>query len=205
MQGGQLLLEGNARPVPPDDRSAIRIPVSDPACRSLLLSRFLAALDDSRQVPSFARSGLTVDLVDQLRQMTATDAVRLAEMDCGITISVDGDTLRQRLAGMQRDRTDREILEHFLRAGASPKLISRLWRMADSEVRQVRRLVEPKWALGGRPPVPDDSGRIAIKKAWDELRRDSALSERERYFQLSQRFPEFPMVSLERVVGSSLI
>lgn len=203
MPSGQVVEEGKRHVTPEDGAASIRIPIGDAASRGLLLSRVLAALDDSGQVPTLARSGLSAELVDQLRRMSAADALRLAASDCGISIIVNGEALRQRLAGMQRDRTDRELLEHFLRHGASARLVARLFAMTEAEVRHARRMVAPNLSTGGRPPSPEDHQRLAILDAWARLRTTTS-TERERYWTLSRQFPELPIASLERIIASAL-
>lgn len=187
-----------------DEKSRLLLSSPDQSTRILLLSRLIESL--SRSGPSDEQDPLKTaippDIVDKLRSLPLAEALDLASVDCGITIAVDGEAMRQRLAILELVQRDRAIFEHFIRRGASPQLMARLFSASQAAIRGARRLIAPETANGGRPRQPPEPLRSQIDDAWREL---SALqiSERERYYKLSSLFPEQPIVSLEAVIDGS--
>lgn len=182
-----------------------QVPVAgteDQATRLLLLMRLVALLNDASpsDMSEALVAGLSADLVDRLRTLRLIDAADFAAGDCGIFLTVDGSLMEQRLVRLDRARTDRSLFEHFIRRGASPQLVGRLFSISQAEVRTARRLIAPATATGGRPRQPAEQLRNEIIVRWLDL-LNGAHGERERYFQLSTAFPDLPIVALEAVIG----
>jgi hypothetical protein len=182
-------------------RSHLLLSSADQSIRILLLSRLIESLCDS--MPSDERDALRAaipaDLVDKLRTLPLPEALDFAAIDCGISIVVDGDVMRQRLARMERAQTDRAMFEHFIRRGASPQLIGRLFSISQASVRAARKTIAPETATGGRPRQPQEPIRNQIAAAWGALLRRT-LSERERFYMLSVQFADLAIVALEAVL-----
>jgi len=73
--------------------------------------------------------------------------------------------------------------------------------VSDGDVRRLRRLIAPAVVVGGRPRLPNEERRIEITAMWASL-ENSDLSDRRRYWQLSEAFPDVPITSLECAIGS---
>lgn len=162
-----------------------------------MLTRLVAVLNDSTGASLAA--GLPADIVDRLRTMRLSEATEFTAAACGISIAIDGAQLEQRLMRMDRTRTDRALYEHFIRRSASPQLVGRLFSISQAEVRTARRLIAPGTATGGRPRQPAEELRVDIISQWMGLLA-AGHGERERYFHLSQTFPDLPIVALEAVI-----
>jgi hypothetical protein len=192
---------GHGAPTNPAERVSVPVSGTDQATRLLLLTRLIASLNDSTpsDIGEYLRAGLSADLVDKLRTLPLSEALDFAAVDCGISIVVDGDAMRQRLARMERAQTDRAMFEHFIRRGASPQLIGRLFSISQASVRAARKTIAPETATGGRPRQPQEPMRSHIAAAWSSLLHRT-LTERERFYMLSTQFPHLAIVALEAVV-----
>ncbi|CAD5366821.1 conserved hypothetical protein [Rubrivivax sp. A210] len=181
-------------------RLSVPVGVSDQATRMFLLTRVVAALIESENsaLADHLRAGLPPEIVDRLRSLPLSEALHFTGGDCGIFIAIDGPALHRQLARLDRLQADRRQYEYFVRGGASPQLISRLFSVSHSDVRRLRKLIAPATSSGGRPKVPQDSLRDLILTTWREL--GVQQSERDRYYLLSMAFPALPIVCLESVV-----
>jgi hypothetical protein len=179
--------------------------VADVATRTFLLGQLLTHLDsaDPAKLNQFVDAGLTPELLDKLQGLTLADVVRCAQGNFGLAIHVDCNELARQLARLDRASEERVLYESFVRAGASPRLVTRLFGVNDTDVRRLRKAIAPEAARGGRPRLPDDTQRPAIEAVWRELSA-SDMSERERYWALNGRFPDLPIQALEYVVNGKL-
>lgn len=177
------------------------IPIKDPATRAFLLSQLVAQLEssDPNIMGQILATGITPHVLDRLRNLTLSDIARFAAGTYGLSIAVDSRLLGQDIIRIERAREDRSLYEGFVRAGASPRLVARLFGVADVEVRRLRRLIAPEAAAGGRPRLPDDEQRQAIRHRWQAL-QEEPIPERQRYWSLSRSFPELPIAALEYVL-----
>ncbi len=184
------------------DLVSVKVSATDRGTRLLLLTRLLASLNDSAGSSDLGddlRAGLSADLVDKLRSLPLSDALDFAATDCGISIVIDAGLIRQRLARMERDQSDRVVFEHFIRRSASPQLMGRLFSVSQADVRRARKLIAPETATGGRPRQAHEALRSKIVSAWREL-LVGGHGERDRYHMLSKLFPELEIVALEAVI-----
>jgi len=185
----------------PADLVSVPVSATDHATRLLLLTRLLAALNDSAgsEIGDGLRAGLSADLVDKLCGLPLSAALDFAAGDCGISIVIDGRLVRQRLARMERAQGDRVVFEHFIRRSASPQLMCRLFSISQADVRRARKLIAPETATGGRPRQPQEPLRSNILAAWREL-LVGGHGERDCYHLLSNIFPDHAIVALEAVI-----
>jgi hypothetical protein len=180
------------------------LPLRDHASRMFVLGRLVASFDEGDQftLSELLSCGFSPELVDRLRGMSMVDALRFTSDACGLTISVDARAMQARLAALQQFRADRELYESFIRAGASPHLVSRLFGVNAVDVRRLRRLIAPECAVGGRPRTAPEDLREQISAAWKGL-GEVELSERQRYWLLHLEFSDLPMAALEAVVAGN--
>lgn len=208
MSGSQLqLVEGSTRAEgrtqgPHAAGSVLSVPLGDNAARMLLVTHFVAWLDDGCQarISDLTRAGLTPELIDRLRGLSVADAMRLAARPCGLTISVDCTEMQAQLGRVERQRDERAQFERFVSAGASPSLVARLFGVSAVEVRRRRRLIAPHAAVGGRPRLPDEAERRDIQNCWADMLHRPEISERSRWLRLHESYPHIAMVSLEEVI-----
>lgn len=194
-------IDGQGGPSRPADRVSVPVCGTDQATRLLVLTRLIASLNDSTpsDIGEYLRAGLSADLVDKLRTLPLSEALRFAAVECGISIVLDGTAMRQRLARLERAQTDRAMFEHFIKQGASPQLIGRLFSVSQASVRAARKTIAPETATGGRPKQPQEPLRTQIALTWKALLHRT-LTERERYYMLSMQFTELAIIALEAVV-----
>ena len=178
---------------------ALPIQVSDAAARLALMTHFIAWLESSNiaQLPAI---GLSPELVDRLRRLTVVDAMRVATAPCGLTLLVDPGAMEAQLARVEGQQHERAQYEHFIRAGASPALVGRLFCVSAIQVRRKRAMIAPNLTVGGRPALPDEGQREAVRSRWRDLQQRAEMSERERYWALHEAFPDFLLVALEDVI-----
>lgn len=145
---------------------------------------------------------MSPELLDRLRNLSIADTLHCAQADFGLSIQIDTGALSQWLQRLDLAKDGREAFESLIRAGASPRLIARLFGMSDVDVRRARRLISPDAAGGGRPRLPPDGMRDAIRDAWIAV-CGAVKGERQQYLALAERFPDYALVGLESVVCPS--
>lgn len=178
------------------------LPLQDHASRMFVFSRLVSAFDHDEQLSlaELVHCGFTPDLVDELRSMSMVDALRFTAGPCGLTVHINGHAMRERLSVVERFKTDRRLYESFIRAGASPQLVSRLFGVNAIDVRRLRRLIAPAYSLGGRPRGASAELRDDVAAAWARICADQA-QERLRYWALHQAFPNLPIAALEAALA----
>lgn len=187
-------------------RELTAIPIRDTSTRLFLLGQLVAHLEASDQsgLAQLVAAGVAPQTLDRLRNLTLADTVRFASGYLGLSINIDCQALEQQLARMDRARDDRERYESFVRRGASPRLLRRLFGVSEIDVRRLRKLIAPATAVGGRPRQPEDHVCLEIQAMWQGM--PASLAEKERWWQLALRFDEFPIVSIEAVLdGNALV
>lgn len=180
-----------------------RIPIRDAATRLFLLGQLVSHIESSDQsnIAQLVSAGIPPQALESLRNLTLADTVRFANGYLGISISLDCPALVQHLQRIDRARDDRSLYESFVRRGASPRLVARLFGTSEVDVRRLRRLVAPGACTGGRPRRADDDTRDAIQALWTRLTQAGDLTERDRWWELAKRFEDLPIVTLECALG----
>lgn len=181
------------------------LPIRDAASRMFLLKCLVAAFDEADHglLARLVSDGFTPELIDRLRGMTMVDALRLCAEHCGLTLGVSSTALQRQLQVLERRRTDRETYEYLIRAGASPRLLCRLFSVPSTEVRHLRKIIAPGLASGGRPRLPDDDACLAIVGQWEAICAREA-SQRQRFVQLHKAMGSVhPVATLEAVLERS--
>jgi hypothetical protein len=154
-----------------------------------LLSRLIASFDegDPGVLTQLLDGGCTPELLERLRGMTMTDAIRFTADHCGLALGVDSAAVQRGLRNLERRRADRETYEYLIRAGASPVLLGRLFTVTATEVRRLRKLIAPGVVPVGRPRALDDDTRAAVVRQWERICAEEP-GERQRYVRLHKAF-----------------
>lgn len=165
------------------------LPLRDSASRMFLLSRLVASFDegDPSVLAQLLDGGCTPELLDRLRGMTMTDALRFTADHCGLALGVDSAALQRGLRNLERRRADRETYEYLIRAGASPVLLGRLFTVTVTEVRRLRKIIAPGVMPAGRPRIPDEDTCAAVVRQWERICAEEP-GERQRYVRLHKAF-----------------
>jgi len=177
------------------------VTLRDPAARMFALTRLIAAMEDSDQqvLDQMVGAGMTPDMLERLRSMPLADAWRFAVGPCGLSIALDTKAMAAQFTRLDRAKADRESLEYLVCNGASPRLLTQLFALSQSDARRLRRVLAPDVATGGRPKLPPDELRLAIETAWREL-ETAETCPRARIRRLHELFRPLLIASLELVI-----
>ncbi len=184
-------------------QKVMRVPIGDTPVRMLLVTQLVAWLDGECEasVAELERVGMTSSLVERLRSLSATDAMRLAALPCGLSISVESTQIDAQLERVERMRSEKACCEAFIAGGASSALVARLFGVSEVQIRRRRRQIAPHLTAGGRPRLPAEVDRLAIEGAWNALLARTELTERDRWMSLHASFNGYSIVTLEDVVA----
>lgn len=172
------------------------LPLTEAQIRLALLNHVAVKLSEG-DVAALQRAGIDSELLAQLREISAIDLNRLAEMrELMIGVAFKGSSLA---AGLRRAALveDAKALEtYFIRNGATWEMMKALFRMGRKSMLRRRREARA-WRGRGRLPLPDSDTRKRIFCAWLALKD---LSPRTRYYRLHQGFSQFSIAALAAVV-----
>lgn len=185
---------------PPVTRPAL-LALNDPTASMLALMWMASAIErsDPEALSQLVQQGMPPELLEQVRCMPLGDAVRFAQTAPGLGIAMDPVTMSRQLQRMAMARSDREVMEYLVQHGASPRLLTQLFTLAQTDARRLRKTLAPEICAGGRPRIPNDDVREAIEARWAELQAQEPCMRR-RIQQLHQSFPDWMIASLELVV-----
>ncbi|HEU0202283.1 MAG TPA: STY4526/YPO1902 family pathogenicity island replication protein [Burkholderiaceae bacterium] len=177
--------------------------LTDAACRNVVLTDLVKMLHqpDEARLEELVSSGITPQLMDRLYSLTACDLMRVANMPlCRIGVHIDWTSFARALDVHQAAKHASEILEYFIRHGASRRLLRRLFSLSDAEYRSRAMALGLDPCRRGRVPMPAESERDAIGLAWHALTRQHAADPRRCYYELHRRFSACSIAALEQVL-----
>ena len=174
---------------------------SDSAARLMALTRVVAAVEasDTQTVAQLVGAGISPALLERLRSMSLGDAVRFAGAECGLSLAIDARVMTAQISRLDRAKSDRETMEYLVRNGASPRLLTQLFALTQTDARRMRQTLAPEIAAGGRPRQPTVDQREEIEIVWAQIKAQQSCP-RARIRELHQRFPDLPIASLELVI-----
>jgi hypothetical protein len=173
------------------------IPLTDSTVRLALLHHLAADFPISLIEAPTGRAS-TARVLRSLGPLSAADLKRLSAMnDLRIRVDLDHESLDAGLRLLQRINEARELEAYFVRHGASAPLIRRLFKTRREEVYRRRRESDTRIPKG-TPSLPIYEIRQRVPRRWLAL---DDLPLRERYRQLHQEFPSYPIRVLERIVA----
>lgn len=172
------------------------VPLKDKHIRLTFLSYLCAQLGDGNP-GDLLLSGIDVDQLAQLRDLSAFNLRRLAAMpQLELAVSVNGKGLTAGLRSLGVTSEAKALEMYFLRNGASSRMMTAFFRMT-RKVTQARR---HQWGIqlpAGNVRLPPLTTRLQICRAW-HAQPDRSL--RLRYYHLHQKFQQYPIAALECVV-----
>src|ERR1035437_9093212 len=99
--------------------------LNNPEVRGLIL-KFLSGLIDEGQIQPLLSGGLTPELLDALRNRRMRDIARVAmDSSIGFHLKVDSPRLTRAFLSLDAAVRDQELLEYFVKHGASLQFIDR--------------------------------------------------------------------------------
>lgn len=179
--------------------AAVAVALDDAPTRLMLLTRLVAKIESGDAVQDLLRAGLDHAAIQQLRGMSISDALQVANTSCGLAIQLQPRELHGQLGTVERAKRLRDRLEYFIKNGASPRLLMQLFRISPGDARRMRKQLAPAIATGGRTREPTESERSEISEAWSELLA-SCPDDCDRVWMLHQRFTTMWIASLELVI-----
>lgn len=189
------------------------LPIHDAEARFAVM-KYLAGLIDSGHIEPLIVGGLTPELLDALRSCRLGDITRIAlDPSIGFHLKLDAPRLTTAFMRLNAIARDTMLIEHFVRHGAPPQMLTRLFRVSNTELRAMREALGPCTSRPGRPSLPDDAVRDQIHAAWQHIRAQapkppvtavegfSERREREHIYSLSLRFPHYSIAALWTVLN----
>lgn len=183
--------------------------INDPTARAMVLQHLVSlseTVDDPDKLRELNNSGLTAEVINRLRQLSAVELDVLSRMKSrDLLLTLNSESFLFNLRQVETTREERSQFEYFVRNGASPSMIVRMFRGATHvHVRQLRSVlgVSSNW---GRPPLPKTAQeRREIEEAWVVLAEDNPKTsphwERERFLVLHKRYSHHTLATLDAVI-----
>lgn len=172
------------------------LPLRDGHLRLMLLTHLVARLEQGDQA-ELQDAGIEPEQLDRLRTLSVSDIHRLAALrQPMIGLALDGTALKAGLRSLAVLREAQSLEEYFICHGASPAMMTALFKMPYKTTLARRRAA----GLGrgrGRPALMPIDARDRIHQIWMDL---ALLDMRQRYYRLHQVFPTISLHALSLVV-----
>ena len=181
--------------------------VVDPTIRLIVLAHMLQQFDqfDPECIQEYTMAGFDPASIDRLRNMTATDLVRLAQhsRETSIQISINPTKLVADMNRYEHKREDDRLYEYFVQHGASLNLIMDLFTKRPADVKRMQLALGVPSQIGRRS-LPDDDIRMEITSTWQRLRGEDEwpYRGREHFRTLHETYSTFTIAQLEAVIAS---
>lgn len=149
-----------------------------------------------------SETGVRPDQIEALRNLAASELATLAKMrDPEISIQIDPHALDHGLRALNYVRQRREVIEYFIRNGATVSMLVALFKLAPTEVTKYRAVlgVNP----GRRPRMPSAAQREAICSRWFKIRkgREQIAPTTDEYRTLHREFSQLSLATLYAVIN----
>lgn len=178
----------------------IKLNLKDPAIRALIIESLLEQVDNDRN--TLLRQGAGLEWIDTLRTMSSRDAVRASHLQhVAIEVTLNENQLFHAFTQVADERRVRQLLEYFVRHGASIPMLCKMFKISSKEAKATKQLLIANQRLG-RPPMPDLLHREEIHAQWDSIiKADRTVPLREQIYLLHQRFPSHTLATLWLVIN----
>jgi hypothetical protein len=172
------------------------LPLHDGQLRLLLLTHLVTRLERGEKA-ELVNAGMEPEQLDRLRALSLSEIHRLAALrEPFIGLALDGPAFKAGLRNLAFLSQTQFLEDYFIRHGASPALMTALFKMPYKTTLARRRAA----SLGrgrGRPALIPIDARDRIQRIWMDL---AHLDMRQRYYRLHQAFPLMSLHALHRVV-----
>ncbi len=153
------------------------------------------------EVEDLLSLGISHDLINTLRQLPTSELMRLSAMSYSnplFRIVINEDALNLALRKLSRVTEESQLLEYFIRSGASPTMLTQFFSAPAVVLAEYRKTLNAPMSAG-RPRLPATSIRDGIHASWQKL--SEVMDMRQRYIQLHKRFPDLSLSTLHAVVN----
>ena len=173
------------------------LPLHDGHIRLILLSHLVARLEQGGKVECQG-AGIEPEQLDSLRGLSMADIKRLASLRHPlIGVVVDGATFATGLRNLAVVRETQSLEKYFIRHGASPAMMTALFKITKSTaIMQLR--AQGHRIYRGRPRLPSMAVRDRIHRFWAE---HAGIDLKNRYCRLHQAFSSYNLHTLNGVIN----
>jgi len=172
------------------------LPLRDGHLRLMLLTHLVARLGEGDNA-ELRNAGIEPEQLDRLRTLSVSDIQRLAALRQPMMgLALDGPALKAGLRSLAVLKEAQSLEEYFIRHGASPALMTALFKMP-YKTTLARRRAAGRGCGRGRPVLTPIVIRDRIHRFWADL---AHLDMRQRYHRLHQAFPALSLHALSLVV-----
>jgi hypothetical protein len=182
---------------------SFKFSITDPTTKRLVMEHFVDQFET--RLDELLQQGVDPDLLDSMRNRPVRDFLRASQVSSlHLEVFMDGANLRHVFDCIEDVRKDKSLREYFVRHGASPDLLNKMFKMSRAEVIALREMLLGDGAAVhvGRPAMPTPMIREAIHKEWDVLlKKEGDKPTRERLYLLHQEFAEYSIAALWAVVN----
>ena len=170
--------------------------LNDGHLRLLVLTHLVARLERGEKA-ELVDAGIEAEQLDCLRALSPSEIHRLAALrEPFIGLAFDGTTFKTGLRNLAMLKQTQFLEDYFIRHGASPALMTALFKMPYKTTLARRRLAGLESGRG-RPVRVPIAECDRIQKVWIGL---AHLDMRQRYYQLHQAFSLMSLHALHRVI-----
>src|SRR4029079_7763300 len=179
------------------------IVIRDQQLRLLVLAQLVRDFQRGAQEQAPPPPGFTPAKWEERKALSTAELVKLSEMtEPRVAIQIDAGSLEHGLRQVDYLHKSSRQLEHFLRTGATPNMLTKLFKISSADVTLKRRLFAGTSPLLRRPAMPPHAVREQITNRWFEIRKGKE-GERERsedYEALHREFSAMTFATLYAVV-----
>lgn len=173
-----------------------KVRVTDPVLMRLLLEHLMEKSLKSK----VKKVDSPLDfLVQDMRSRPYGEVLSLSRKDLlEVHITVKQDALSASLRAASVQRESEEMLDYFIKNGASRAMICSYFKVAKDVVTELRNAVQIEGPRVGRPMMPASKVRDEIQATWYHLQnsmQDRPI--RDRVYELHQKFPQWHINALE--------
>jgi hypothetical protein len=148
------------------------------------------------------QGGVRPDQIEALRNLAAGDLAALARMrDPEISFQIDPLALDHGLRALNYVRQRKEVIDYFIRNGATVSMLVTLFKLAPMDVAKYRTVLGVK--PGSRPRMPSAKQREAVCARWFAIRagHEQTAPTVEDYRALHREFSQLSLATLYAVIN----
>lgn len=154
------------------------------------------------EIEELLSQGMSPDLINKLRNLPTGEIMKLASImssNCPVfQILIDMPALDLALKKLSCVNENSELLEYFIRGGATPTMVQQLFNVPTSLLDEYRKTLSAP-VTTGRPSMPGIPVRDRIHESWSKLA--SVTDIRHRYVRLHKQFSDLSLSTLHAVIN----
>jgi hypothetical protein len=163
---------------------------NDDALNRLMLIHVIDLIGQG-QLDQFVEAGIAPTSLQRLVHMPACEIGRFAsQARKALTAAVDLQEFGAALSRHEAMMDEEQMFDYFVLHCATIDMLTRMFKVEKRRIEHARQTLANK-SKGGRPKMPPESVREAMKNKWVELPRSTP--ERNRFFALHQMFSAYTL------------